>query len=766
MVNSSTLFFFLGYKKDIFFEELAELHPPNYDIPPERFMFMIPSRAPPVLCEQKKWSKDLHDFVAKCLNKDPTQRLEAWELLDHALVQNTKSVIVLEDLVSEHYKVISAAGGRDKAFGVAEERLRKEMVANGETVEEERKEKEEELDEEQLDAMAMFDEDDVVAVSEEEEEKGGEEEKKRDASYKPAFMQYFEQNVPKEESKVMTEDTDVGGRVRGSKLINVSDISAYYTCSTCGKAVSGTVLRALDKPFHPECFRCIVCNCDLQEQKFFERHGSPYCKKHNTLLFGQICFRCGQEIPSIQLVHEMDRYWHRDHFACMICDAKHPISLYCLDNKPYCKSHYNDMTKPVCGWCRLSMEHTDNFLTAHDRSWHPTCFYKYIASKQSPSHNTSLPEITSGTSVPDLSEIGGPRKKTSGGSLKLTSGEKSEVLKKGNSVKRRIIKRIRKKISPNSSFQEPEKCDTSPVLKDNPRMHEMKGKSPKALSSSESVKIPDKALFLGRGSLGAVTKIEKSTPLKSGLVQPLSTLARKSSDSVSVVSPLSPKSPPKQASPTVNFPSPESSSPPTASKKVLKREEKRIPLKSSKEGVKSMPSLVRNDSSSPPSSSPPSPAKQSKESPEKQDRLFLFLSQMGQHHHYQHFLDGGFETPESLFSLRECDLIPLKVLKLDERKHILKAIGTDLSKFVNAHPATPKSPGKVDALKFQQFLSNLKGGAHKITKKRAFCIRCGSKLRGEIVCKECGAKNVSTGETKKISKLGEKDKEKDSKDHK
>jgi len=82
-----------------------------------RAIFMIPSRPPPHLTEQDKWSNDFNDFLAKCLIKNPDQRPGAKDLLEHPFIQNAKSRTILQALLDQQEQVISRIG-RDAALGV------------------------------------------------------------------------------------------------------------------------------------------------------------------------------------------------------------------------------------------------------------------------------------------------------------------------------------------------------------------------------------------------------------------------------------------------------------------------------------------------------------------------------------------------------------------------------------------------------------------------------------------------------------------------
>lgn len=61
--------------------ELAETVPPLSYINPMRALFQIPARDSPQLEKQEMWSSNFHDFIAKCLEKNPKKRPTADELL-------------------------------------------------------------------------------------------------------------------------------------------------------------------------------------------------------------------------------------------------------------------------------------------------------------------------------------------------------------------------------------------------------------------------------------------------------------------------------------------------------------------------------------------------------------------------------------------------------------------------------------------------------------------------------------------------------------
>jgi serine/threonine protein kinase len=69
--------------------ELAHGQPPYANVHPVRALFLIPKNPPPTL-EGGNYSKNFHDFVLKCLQKDPSKRPSAHELLKHRFLQDIK----------------------------------------------------------------------------------------------------------------------------------------------------------------------------------------------------------------------------------------------------------------------------------------------------------------------------------------------------------------------------------------------------------------------------------------------------------------------------------------------------------------------------------------------------------------------------------------------------------------------------------------------------------------------------------------------------
>uniref|UniRef100_A0A803L7R4 non-specific serine/threonine protein kinase n=1 Tax=Chenopodium quinoa TaxID=63459 RepID=A0A803L7R4_CHEQI len=70
--------------------EMAEGLPPRSSVHPMRVLFMISIEPAPMLEDKEKWSLIFHDFVAKCLTKDPRLRPTALDMLKHKFIDKCK----------------------------------------------------------------------------------------------------------------------------------------------------------------------------------------------------------------------------------------------------------------------------------------------------------------------------------------------------------------------------------------------------------------------------------------------------------------------------------------------------------------------------------------------------------------------------------------------------------------------------------------------------------------------------------------------------
>lgn len=93
--------------------ELAKGEPPHSELHPMKVLFLIPKNNPPTL--EGNYSKPLKEFVEACLNKEPSFRPTAKELLKHKyIVRHAKKTTYLTELI-DRYKRWKSDRSRDRS---------------------------------------------------------------------------------------------------------------------------------------------------------------------------------------------------------------------------------------------------------------------------------------------------------------------------------------------------------------------------------------------------------------------------------------------------------------------------------------------------------------------------------------------------------------------------------------------------------------------------------------------------------------------------
>ncbi|KAJ3029513.1 UNVERIFIED_CONTAM: Serine/threonine-protein kinase 3 [Siphonaria sp. JEL0065] len=80
--------------------EMADGRPPYHDIHPMRAIFMIPTKPPPKLEEEERYSKVFRSFVARCLTKDQKARPSAEELLNDPFIRRHPPTSAFSSMMS------------------------------------------------------------------------------------------------------------------------------------------------------------------------------------------------------------------------------------------------------------------------------------------------------------------------------------------------------------------------------------------------------------------------------------------------------------------------------------------------------------------------------------------------------------------------------------------------------------------------------------------------------------------------------------------
>ncbi|XP_068187932.1 actin-binding LIM protein 3-like isoform X2 [Antennarius striatus] len=172
-----------------------------------------------------------------------------------------------------------------------------------------------------------------------------------------------------------------GNHDSSSPLSNCGSLS--IVCDRCGGVCRGEVVRVKNTHFHVHCFTCQVCGCDLAHSGFFHHAGKYICTEDYQRLYGTQCDSCDQYITG-EVVSALGRTYHPQCFVCSICRNPFPIGdrvTFC-GKKCVCQqcSHTLSSKKPIkvhgpsyCAGCGDEIKQGQSLL-ALDRQWHINCF--------------------------------------------------------------------------------------------------------------------------------------------------------------------------------------------------------------------------------------------------------------------------------------------------------------------------------------------------------------------------------------------------------
>jgi len=116
------------------------------------------------------------------------------------------------------------------------------------------------------------------------------------------------------------------------------------SCGGCGKDVSGRVLSAMDKKWHPECFKCFDCSGELAGG-YALKNGDPICKPCAAKLggaggggggSGKPCGKCEKPLSG-SCINAIGKTFHKDCFVCTDCEGSIASGFSVIEDQPYCK---------------------------------------------------------------------------------------------------------------------------------------------------------------------------------------------------------------------------------------------------------------------------------------------------------------------------------------------------------------------------------------------------------------------------------------------
>ncbi|EKE37327.1 hypothetical protein ENUP19_0089G0019 [Entamoeba nuttalli] len=128
-------------------------------------------------------------------------------------------------------------------------------------------------------------------------------------------------------------------------------------CVRCGKNIVGEIVEVDEGAFHPGCFTCAECGCNLlEEEDYCEDDGEVFCSDCYKNLCGPRCYYCKQPIEDTAIEFN-NRKYHPNHFGCFVCKAALKGKPYKdIGGEPYCqecarKKVEQEKQKDLCFKC-------------------------------------------------------------------------------------------------------------------------------------------------------------------------------------------------------------------------------------------------------------------------------------------------------------------------------------------------------------------------------------------------------------------------------
>jgi len=180
---------------------------------------------------------------------------------------------------------------------------------------------------------------------------------------------------------VQEEEVDALTNLLVQSMHNAADPEFLGMCSECGLKVmgEGTGCTAMDRVFHIACFTCRICNCRLQGKPFYAVDGEPDCQECylNSL---EKCCVCTEPILD-RILRATGKPYHPQCFTCIVCGLCLDGIPFTVDaaNRIHCIEDFHKKFAPRCSVCHdpilpePGQEETVR-VVALDRSFHVNCY--------------------------------------------------------------------------------------------------------------------------------------------------------------------------------------------------------------------------------------------------------------------------------------------------------------------------------------------------------------------------------------------------------
>ncbi|XP_005175415.1 lipoma-preferred partner [Musca domestica] len=159
------------------------------------------------------------------------------------------------------------------------------------------------------------------------------------------------------------------------------DLESYGICYKCKERVVGenSGCTAMDQIYHIACFTCSQCALNLQGKPFYTLDGKPYCE-YDYLQTLEKCSVCMNPILE-RILRATGKPYHPQCFTCVVCKKSLDGVPFTVDatNQNYCIEDFHRKFAPCCCVCKEPImpepgETETVRVVALDRSFHFECY--------------------------------------------------------------------------------------------------------------------------------------------------------------------------------------------------------------------------------------------------------------------------------------------------------------------------------------------------------------------------------------------------------
>jgi paxillin len=116
------------------------------------------------------------------------------------------------------------------------------------------------------------------------------------------------------------------------------------TCGACREPIVGDCIRAFGMQWHLDHLVCNVCHNDFSNGTpvWEGNDGFAYCPEHWKKTFCPTCATCKDTITG-PVIHALNKSYHPEHFVCDVCRQKIDGQFYpSKEGNPLCEKDYYD----------------------------------------------------------------------------------------------------------------------------------------------------------------------------------------------------------------------------------------------------------------------------------------------------------------------------------------------------------------------------------------------------------------------------------------